>query len=191
MPTLRPFRDYDEHDVINLFTLDGATLPANKGTVVQVPTGGVGWKNSDSSDTLQGIGMLGGAGADYANTVSQRYGVTAKVQVCGSGQRPLGMTLLDMRETDENGEKLLYNPRKAAEMGVVISGQAVPVLTRGIVLYSGATLTTADPAPGDWVYAAANGELSNVVQAHSSPVRVGTVLGKKDDNNHVLLKLEL
>ena len=53
---------------------------------------------------------------------------------------PLGMLLYDVREDDENGEKLIFNPRKAAENDYVISGQAVPILTRGIVLYSGATL---------------------------------------------------
>ena len=43
MPNLRPFRDYDEHDVINLFTLtDNSTnltadnSKVNKGTLVQI-----------------------------------------------------------------------------------------------------------------------------------------------------------
>ena len=35
MPTLRPFRDYDEHDVINLFSWSGA-VPAYKGTMVKI-----------------------------------------------------------------------------------------------------------------------------------------------------------
>ena len=35
MPTLRPFRDYDEHDVVNLFKYSG-TIPVNKGTVVKI-----------------------------------------------------------------------------------------------------------------------------------------------------------
>ena len=41
MPTLLPFRDYDEHDVINLFAWDGA-VPATKGTIVKIK--GDGWQ---------------------------------------------------------------------------------------------------------------------------------------------------
>ena len=53
------------------------------------------------------------------------------------------MTLNQTLLTDENGEKLLYNPVKRAELQAVLSGQAVPVATRGI-------FTLADTAI-DWV----------------------------------------
>ena len=36
MPKLRPFRDYDEKDVINYYTLSGGTLPLNNGTLVKI-----------------------------------------------------------------------------------------------------------------------------------------------------------
>ena len=39
MPTLRPLRDYDEHDVINLFSWSGA-VPAYKGTLVKMTISG-------------------------------------------------------------------------------------------------------------------------------------------------------
>jgi hypothetical protein len=55
----------------------------------------------------------------------------------------LGITLNQTLLTDENGEKLLYNPVKRAELQSVLSGQAVPVATRGI-------FTLADTAI-DWV----------------------------------------
>ena len=122
MPNLRPFRDYDEHDVVNLFTLtDNSTdltadnSKVNKGTLVQINDDDEpnGWLNTDES-----VADLGNAGTAVGGTVSLRYGVTAKVKPCESGSVPLGITLYDMAERDENGEKLLYNPRKAEEMNI-------------------------------------------------------------------------
>jgi hypothetical protein len=173
MPNLRPFRDYDEHDVVNLFSYSG-TLPVNKGTIVKIV--GNGWKNTDELE------MLGSPGASYGNTVSERYGVAAKVADCGSGDAALGILLYDVKETDENGEKLIFNPRKAAEMGVAISGQAVPVATRGTFLYSGVAGT---PAAGGTAYW--NGtEISSV-----GGTTVGTFLGAKDADNNVLVRINL
>jgi hypothetical protein len=180
---LRPFRDYDEHDVVNLFAFSGS-YPQTKGNIVTIM--GNGWKNSDEP-----FDMAGAPGAGYSNTVSQRYGLNAYVRQCASGETPLGMTLYDVRETDENGEKLIYNPRKAVEMGCVISGQAVPVLTRGTVLYSGTTLAALTVAAGDSLYATDNGELTNSHDSTWTHVKVGKALGAKDDSNHVLIRLEL
>ena len=194
MPTLRPLRDYDEHDVINLFSWSGA-VPAYKGTMVKMTISGY---VNDAADPIE---MAGGAGNAYQNTVSQRYRNSAQVTTCGTGSEgtrdvPLGMLLYDVRETDENGEKLLYNPRKAAENDYVISGQAAPVLTRGIVLYSGATLASTTPSLGTALYHAANGELGDAsdVGTHGGGIGanvVGKTLGLLDGNNHILVKLEL
>ncbi len=194
MPTLRPLRDYDEHDVINLFSWSGA-VPAYKGTLVKMTISGY---VNDAADPIE---MAGGAGNAYQNTVSQRYRNSAQVTTCGTGSAgtrdiPLGMLLYDVRETDENGEKLLYHPRKAAENDWVISGQAAPVLTRGIVLYSGATLAASTPTLGTALYHAANGELGDAgdVGSHGGGLGAGVVgktLGLLDGNNHILVKLEL
>ncbi|NBW99623.1 hypothetical protein EBR03_08640, partial [bacterium] len=145
--TLRPFRNYSEHDVVNLFAYNGAQdangVIATAGTVVKVQ--GNGFQPVVASSTLGGTGLLGTipvdlaglVGAGFANTVSNRYALTAKVTAASSGDAALGITLLSTQELDENGEKLVFNPRKAAEKNVVVSGQGVPVLTRGIVVYSG------------------------------------------------------
>ena len=189
MPTLRPLHDYDEHDVINLFSWSGA-VPAYKGTLVKIasPSGFVA-----SHDPVE---MFGGAGNAYSNTVSDRYRTSAQVTTCTSGSAgtkdiPLGMLLYDVRETDENGEKLLYHPRKAAENDWVISGQAAPVLTRGILLYSGATLASDTVTVGQDLYAAAAGELSVTATHVEKSTKVGKALSLKDANNHMLIKLEL
>lgn len=181
MPTLRPFRDYDEHNVINLFKYSG-TIPVNRGTLVQVE--GDGWKSTDEPTD-----MLGAIGNNYANTVSQRYGVPSAVKVAGLADTPLGILLHDVKEEDENGEKLIYNPRKAAEMEVALSGQAVPVCTKGVFLYSGATLAAESPVGGTTLYGAANGEIST--GSASSAVQIGKALGAGDTNGIVLIKLDL
>ena len=180
MPTIRPFRDYDEHDVVNLFALSGdVTNGVTKGHLVKLQGG---WKNTDE------LQRLGAVGNSYSNTVSERYGVNAKVALCGSGDTVLGMTLYDIKETDENGEKYVFNPRKAAENDVVVSGQAVPVLTRGIVLYSGSQLATDSPSVGASLYSDNNGELTT---SNGGGSVVGIALGGKDSNNHVLVRINL
>lgn len=179
MPTLRPFRDYDEKDVINLFAFSG-TLPATAGTLVKIQ--GNGWKSDDE------ISFLGGVGASYSNTVSERYGVAGKVAATSSGDNPLGMLLFDVRETDENGELLKFNPRKAAEMNAVLSGQAVPLITKGVFLYSGTVLASQTPVGGTALYPGVSGEIATGVSQAAS---IGKALGPKDGNGCVLIKLDI
>ena len=188
--SLRPFRDYSEHNVLNLFAYDTSALTAGsisvtKGTLVKI---GTGWKNYDSSAQLGGgLEFIGSAGTlDPTNVTSQRYGVVAKVIETTTGETPLGMTLYDVKDADENGELLKYNPRKAAEMQAVIPGQAVPVVTRGIFLVKDVAGT---PAAGGTAYAGVSGQIS--ANSAGSAVAVGKFLGAKDNNNDTLVKLEL
>ena len=179
MATLRPFRDYNEHDVINLFRFSG-TIPANKGTLVKVI--GNGWLTTDELE------RLGSVGATYNNVQSERYGVAAAVGVAGAGETPVGMLLYDVKETDENGEKLIFHPRKQAEMEVALSGQAVPVVTKGTFLYSGATLAAQSPVGGTTLYCGAAGDITTGV---ASNVKVGKALGAPDADGVVLIRMNL
>jgi len=102
-----------------------------------------------------------------------------------AGVPVLGMTLNQTLATDENGERLLYNPVKRAELQAVLTGQAVPVATRGI-------FTLADTAI-DWVDAnmvvnshliiSANaGKVSGLLATAVSPITgttsiIGRILG--------------
>ena len=180
---LRPFRQYNENDVVNLFSYSGDSTLVTKGLAVKVV--GDGWTNDANTSPVE---LLGSVGASYTNVTSQRYGVKAKVGLAASGDAILGLTLMDVRELDENGEKLVYNPRKAAEMGVVISGQAVPVLTKGIVTYSGAS----NVAAGSVAYVSgAAGELAGAATLPANATKVGKWLSKNDANGVALLKIEL
>ena len=178
MPTnLKPFRDYDEHDVVNLFAVSGAS--ADKGTVVAVQGNGVNLKDATLVDNL----------SSYANSVSAQFNVPWTVAPAPSGATTsiLGVLLKDVRSVDENGERLIFRPRKAAEMDVVISGQAAPVLTRGIVLVSG---IAGSPAYGSGAAVADAGDGSLKVVAPASKT-VGKFLGPKNDEGYALLKIEL
>ena len=190
---LRPFRDYDEHDVLNLFSYDTTGLSAGsisitKGTLVKIATG---WKNYDSGAELGGgLEFIGGAGTlQPANVVSQRYGVPAKVVYSNTGETPIGLMLYDVKDADENGELLKYKPRKAAEMQAVIPGQAVPVVTRGIFLVQGVLGT---PTAGGTAYAGGTGQITASTGNYPiSNVAIGKFLGAADVNGETLVKLAL
>jgi hypothetical protein len=179
MPTLRPFRDYDERDVINLFSFSGS-IPTNKGTLVKIV--GSGFLPTDQ-DSLE---MLGNVGAGYNNTVSQRYGTPYKVAVAGTGDAVVGMMLFDVKETDENGELLKFNPRKAAEMEAVLSGQVVPLVTRGTFMYSG---FTGSVTAGASLYVGDNGLIDSTQR--NGAVKVGQALSAKDSLGYVTVKLDI
>ena len=187
---LRPFRDYDEHDVLNLFAFGddavslGVTDVVYAGSVVKIKTG---WKNDDETQD-----MIGNVGAGYDNTVSQRWGVTAEVEYCNGGaETPLGITLFDVREYDENQEALKFNPRKQDELQAVLTGQAVPVATKGTFLFAtGAWVADgAAVAAGASIYASGNGQVTPTLASVNT--KVGKALGGPDSDGAVLVKLEL
>jgi hypothetical protein len=210
MPTLRPFRDYDEKDVINIYALSGVTLPVNKGTLVKIANGGL---KLDAVDTNEMIGNYGDATAGVSNVVAQRYGVFPKITpITAATDAVIGMTLFDCRETDENGLLLKFNPRKAAEMEAVLSGQAMPLVTRGIFAYSGITTgngLVGSVSAGAKLYPAANATLTTQAFTGSTLLSysgttsavpstgqipgypIGVALGDSDSTNVTVIKLSI
>jgi hypothetical protein len=187
---LRPFRDYSEHDVINLFAFGddavslGTTDTIQAGSVVKVKA--PGWNNGQETE------FLGDVGASFNNTVSQRYGVTAEVEYTDGGgdESSLGITLYDVREFDENGEALKFNPRKAAELQAVLTGQAVPVATRGTFLMAtGAFNSPTVVAVNMDVYATGDGKLTTQGNKTVNNV-IGRTLGGPDADGSVLCRFD-
>jgi hypothetical protein len=142
---LYPFRQYSEHDVINLFASDTVdSTPSTNGNgsagvFVKVSAGNLDLDpiTYATNDTVLGK-------TDYPFLGAAQYpSVPLTFTAATAGVPVLGITLNQTLLTDENGEKLLYNPVKRAELQSVLSGQAVPVATRGI-------FTLADTAI-DWV----------------------------------------
>jgi len=183
MAKLLPFRDYDEHDVLNLFAFDYAGTDVTRGALVKIKSS-AGWNAAQELDQSNSM-----VGFTLNNVVSDRYAVSARVQLAGSGDNPLGMLLYDVAETDENGEKLIYNPRKAAEMQTTVSGQAVPILTKGIVLVSGIDGTVAEGGLAYCGTGSADGGIT--ATAGGTKKKIGRFLGTTGANGEALLHLDV
>ena len=151
--------------------------------MVKVKTG---WTNGAETE------FLGDVGASFNNTVSQRYGVTAEVEYTdgGADEAALGITLYDVREYDENGEALKFNPRKAAELQACLTGQAVPVATRGLFLMATGAFAGANSVAINMdVFATGNGQLTTVGNKDTNN-RIGRTLGGPDADGSVLIRFD-
>lgn len=137
---LLPFRQYNEHEVINMFALEDASVNENitgfgagdAGVFVKVSAG-----NLDLDPVTYGSNSYLGK-TDYPFVGSNAYpSVSLKIAPAASGDiKPLGITLFETAKYDENGEKLLYYKQKAMDNQVLLPGQAVPVATRGVFTLS-------------------------------------------------------
>ena len=149
-----PFRQYSDHDVVNLYSLLATDIlnsttgsgAGDAGVFVKVTQG-----NFDLDPiTYQTNSYLGDTSYPFLGTTEMYPEVNLKITGSTSGEIPLGLTLYQTAKHDENGEKLLYNPTKQNELQAMLPGQAVPVLTKGIVTLANEAFdgTTASYAPG-------------------------------------------
>ena len=167
---LLPFRQYSEHEVVNLFS----SLAANDklsdsgngdaGVFVKVT-------NGNANDPTEYITSSYLGKTDYPFVGRDQYPqVPLKVDAGASGDMILGVTLNQTALHDENGEKLLYYPQKALENQAVLSGQAVPVLTRGILTLDVPTAfnQTSDAVVGNALTVSGDGKLCSMQALHDS-----------------------
>lgn len=182
---LLPFRQYDENDVVNMFALnaDGCakdlqlTKPGEDdinadGVLVSVQAGNL--TENDVIDVSEDARFMN----NYGSPVGRNPYPTnpLKVAPAASGALPLGVTLNQTLTNDENGESLLFNPVKKDELQAVLSGQTVPVLTRGIVTVSSAAINSDGvPSVGDAVASAGDGKFVKYRNS-STESAIGTVL---------------
>ena len=157
---LLPFRQYDDNDVINFYSYDLETGEA--GSVVKVSAADLQdepVKYTQRGDANSWQTTMGNALSMYPEVP---YKVT-KVSDTGAGVRPLGILLRDIRNKDENGENLLYYPRKKEELQCVVSGEAVPVVTRGLFTINSKGLGGGiAPAINSWALPSDNGTITGV-----------------------------
>jgi len=133
-----PFRQYDEKDVVNLYAMQLDTGPQSLSDPSTTGNNDAGvFVKITSADLNSGPieyttnSYLGKT--NYPHIGKDQYPVVPlKIQAAVSGDNCLGMTMYQTLTHDENGEKLLYYPVKQDELQAVLSGQAVPVATRGI-----------------------------------------------------------
>jgi len=140
---LYPFRQYSDHDVINLFanqivddnpSTDG---DGSAGVLVKVLSGDL---KKDTIDFMASSSYLGKT--DYPFLGADKYPtVPLRCIAATTGAPVLGVTLNQTVANDENGEKLIYNPIKRDELQAVLSGQAVPVATKGLFTFANTAYT--------------------------------------------------
>tara|TARA_A100001011_G_scaffold397294_1_gene497829 strand:+ start:3665 stop:4324 length:660 start_codon:yes stop_codon:yes gene_type:complete len=190
---LLPFRQYNEHDVINLFRAGDAIIkdiPTNEADGVSAPERNGQHDNGlivsiDSADfTKEPVeygtdGYLGKTAYPHIGR-NQYPKATPTFKQCVKAA-PFGVTLRQTLTHDENGEKLLYYPQKALELNAVFPGQAVPILTRGLITVSSAGLDNSvlSADPGAKLYATDNGKFTT---ASSGALQVGILVGLGDRN---------
>jgi hypothetical protein len=196
---LLPQRHYAEENVINMFSLDAITGEA--GSLVKIVSANLDLDPTNlitRTDSLGFQNYLGNASSLYPEVPYK----VSKVQ--NTGERPLGILLRDVRAVDENGENLQYYPRKKEELQCVISGESVPILTRGIVtLNSRALAGGLAPAINSYAIPSTNGTFTGVANpsATQKEYAVGKFIGtglresQQDTDEYAgvyaVLKLEL
>jgi hypothetical protein len=182
MPKLRPYRQYSEYNVVNgLFSYSG-TVPVDAGTIVKITNN---YRESDGniSEYLEL--------SNVDNTISALFscvGAVEKTVNFDDTPRPIGILLKDVKEFDENGIPLIFEPRAAAERDIVLPHQAVPILTKGIILINGIDTSNhtgggGAPTPGDAVYVGDNGAF-----ATDGLIAVGQFLSTTDDDGFCLIR---
>ena len=177
---LKPYRDYDEHDVINgLFALDATS--ANKGALVKIKSSG--WVNgTDFRDVPL---------TTQANVYSARRVLCSEISLTSSGDNAtniLGVLLRDVRDENFLGVNYLYDPIRKAEAEAVLSGEAVPILTKGLILVKGFSGTA---GPNSGAVAADAGTAGDWKVTSSMTNSIGKFLGAADADGYALFKLEL
>lgn len=194
---LLPFRDYDEHDVVNLFKSAGnlsdfidlsdsskrSTPQGDAGVFVTVSAGDLTGDWDPVDVTSNPASLLGKT--DYPHVGRNTYPQAALSVSPTAGtatESCIGITLRQTVARDENGENLLYNPVKKDELFGVLPGEAVPVLSKGLVTLSADALTVAGTV-GQVLQTAADGQVEPVDRGSATNQVVGQILavGDRDD----------
>lgn len=180
---LYPFRQYSDQDVVNLFASDTAdTNPSTDGN----GSAGVFVKVSAGNMDLDPItyatnGYLGKT--DYPFIGAAQYPSVPLTFTAATNDAPvLGITLNQTLLEDENGEKLLYNPVKTAELQAVLSGQAVPVASKGVFTLNETAFAGWDDtncAPNSVLYISSTaGKVTGLADSSSAQISGLNVVGK-------------
>ena len=198
---LLPFRQYNEHFVINLFALKTSELDLTSVSAHTHQTSGkhdagllakisdaswaagdpAGYSNDGNGDTSLN-NYLGQT--DYPHVGRNAYPeASPKFEVHGGGAaRPIGVTLNQTLTFDENGEKMLYYRQKLLEHQGVLPGEVVPILSKGIITVGENGFDSAGTySAGTPVFAIAGGQFGDTPTGFSTPV--GYVLGVGDRND--------
>jgi len=202
-----PYRDYSEHDVVNLFSLDTTSLTladckeassgAHDSGVVVAVSAGSATLPGDMYDTDSGLATSGklrdylGATFNSAHIGYNAYpfnGMTVEPEDA-TGDKAIGITLRETLAFDENGEKMLYYKQKLDEAQGVLPGQTVPVLTRGLVMLGVSAFEAAPSVGNKLVVSSVAGKLAAEGTTDAGTTVVGSVLSKDAGNDKFLCRI--
>ena len=195
---LLPFRDYDEHDVVNLFKSAGAlsdfidlsdaakrsTPQGDAGVFVTVSAGDLTGDWDPVDVTTNPASLLGKTDYPHVGRNTYPQAALSVSPTAGSATEScIGITLRQTVARDELGENLLYNPVKKDELFGVLPGEAVPVLSKGLITLTADALTEAGTV-GQVLEIAADGQVKPVNRdgTHTNQI-VGQILAVGDRND--------
>jgi len=204
---LEPFRDYSEHEVINLFSLKVDGL-ANFQALVPGGTADKDWDSGvvvaaeDNAqlpgDLPSGLASTGAPFRAYlGNEPSSAYvgynaypvnDMNVVKASSAAGNPALGITLKETLAYDENGENLLRYPVKKDELQCVLPGQTVPILTRGMVLLTNDALD-GDGGVGKGLTVGGAGKEGLFKVDDAAAGDVGRIIAKNEDGTKWLCKI--
>ena len=188
-----PFRQYSDHDVINLFSVIGSDVldattdsgAGDAGVFVKVADG-----NFDKEPVeYQTNSYLGDSSYPFLGTTAMYPEVNLKITGAKDEDHAIGMTLLQTAKNDENGEKLLYNPTKQTELQAVLPGQAVPIETKGIFTLSSSAFDgpISSYAPGNRIKLSSTaGKITGFATVSLSAITTGDLVAEDKVFGHVL-----
>ncbi len=140
---LKPFRDYSEHDVINMFAATGVL---QKGTLVSV-VAGTGNTNvfqntgAPPPTPYQTFSTAFGEAPSYAygtrGNIAWTVGAaTSSTATTGQLGACIGMLLYEVRSTNRFGEDYRYRPTDERKRDQIIlpGSEAAPIVKRGTFL---------------------------------------------------------
>jgi hypothetical protein len=169
MAKLLPFRQLNDNNIVNQFALSGT---GEAGLLVAISNGNM--------DDQHGFDWTNSPGAQFDRVSSFNHVTKTTVRQSTSGDTKynlLGVTLRTVALWDENGEKYEYYKQKRTENEVIRSGQAMPVLTKGLLtLASGAYNGT--PAVGSVLIASDTVNGAFDVKAYAAVSNKDQIVGK-------------
>lgn len=185
---LKPARQYSEFDVLPYFALNTAT--GSKGTPVVISNSGVNTNNSTPT-----VHSNLAAGLNKGNTYSPRWEIYPRVRAAVSGEKPIGITLYDTLENNQFNYPLLYDKQRREELQAVLSGQAVPILCKGVVTVGPFAAGETPHPSGKFLAVKGTGDLgvttltsgtSGVAPANA----FGRFLGSKDSDGYAMVQFD-
>ena len=189
-----PFRQYSDHDVVNLFSVIASDVntattdsgAGDAGVFVKISDG-----NFDNDPiTYQTNAYLGEtASYPFLGTTEMYPEVNLKITGAADEDHWIGMTLFQTAKNDENGEKLLYNPQKQEELQAMLPGQAVPIATKGIFTLSSSAFDgpLTSYAPGNRIKLSSNaGKITGFTTVSATTITTGDLVDEDKVFGHVL-----